>query len=339
MTLAFLALSQTALTSVATAFLHSTIPTSPRAIDHIHVHPGVTSSSIQSANDGLHCDALGNDSEISSQMNKILMETRQELISDASKLKEMYPQSIDASDNEMRDGTLTPEQMANEVLLSARLDLPFLNRTMVGPSTIEGAGRGLFATEDIAEGEVITCYPGDGLLCQMPDDEADESEDGSGDEEEIYSLDVVLWGTHVPDKDRWDDDAVFDGTETKSPLTAYAVSVDDIYSVMGHPDLDFNPAYAGHYANDGAGHLALEKPNSEANIQAALELGLDIDEENIGVEDNIAAYVLKSLEVGNGMHKTLGGLELHVATVATRDIKAGDEIFVTYGPDYWLGYA
>lgn len=136
---------------------------------------------------------------------------------------------------------------------------------------------------------------------------------------------------------------MFDGTESTPPLTAYAVSVDDSYSVMGSPALDEDPGYYGHFANDGAGHLALEKANSPANIEAALEFGLetefDDDDEDVGMEGNIIAYVLKSIEVSNAMHKTIGEDGLHVATVATRDIEAGEEILVTYGPDYWVGYA
>ena len=114
---------------------------------------------------------------------------------------------------------------------------------------------------------------------------------------------------------------------------------------MGHPELEINSAYAGHYANDGAGHLALEKPNSQNNIIASLELGLDTegmnddDDGEIGVEENIAAYVLTSIEIANAMHRSVDEEGSHIVTVATRDIQAGDEIFVTYGPDYLLGYA
>jgi hypothetical protein len=226
----------------------------------------------------------------------------------------------------------------------------------LGPSNIKGAGRGLFAKEKILEGEVITCYPGDALLYELPSTESVENDDESDfegyfeddfddDEDEDYTEDIVLWGMHVPTEDRWEEDVVFDGSNTKPALTAYAVSVDDHYSVMGHPDLDTDAAYYGHFANDGAGHLALEKPNSQSNLEASLELGLDTedatyddDEESIGVEENIAAYVLKSLEVANAMHKPMLENELHMVTVATRDIEEGEEILVTYGPDYWLGH-
>jgi hypothetical protein len=181
------------------------------------------------------------------------------------------------------------------------------------------------------------------------DEEVDIEVYNVEDEEETT---YCLWGVHVSLEYTLDEDAVFDGTDTSQPLTSTAVAVDGEYSIMGC-DLDcINPAYSGHYANDGAGHLALEKPNSQRNKEAAIELGLDWldsddtdddndddEEEEVGVEENIAAYVLKSLEVANAMHRSVDKNNSHIATVATRDIKKGEEVFVTYGPDYWLGHA
>ena len=187
------------------------------------------------------------------------------------------------------------EQLVRKVLLSSRLPaLHFINRSEVRQSGLLGAGRGLFASEDISEGQVITFYPGDALLCK--------SEDG-GEE--------FQWGTHVPKSYIWDEEAVFVGTESTPPLTSYSVSVDNQYSVLGHPLMDDNPAYYGHYANDGA----------------SIEMGLDIEEG--GMEEAIAAYLSRSIEVANAMHKPFREDKLHMVTVATRDIKAGEEILVT----------
>lgn len=196
---------------------------------------------------------------------------------------------------------LGDEQTAREAILSSRLPgLNFLDRSEVRPSRIFGAGRGLFAIEDVPCGEVITCYPGDALLA-------------SGD-----GTKSLLWGEHVPDGMIWDDEAVFAGTESAPPLTSYSVSVDDRYSVLGHPSLDDDPAYYGHYANDGMDGL-----------------GSGIDEE-LGVEKSIDVYMSKSAMMANAMHRPFRGTPpLHMVTVATKNIKAGEEIFVTYGPDYW----
>ena len=80
--------------------------------------------------------------------------------------------------------------------------------------------------------------------------------------------------------------------------------------------------------------MAYESPDSPRNIEASLELGLDTDSnDEFGVEDNIAAYVLKSFDVANAMHQPLDEDEFHMVTVVIRDIKEGEEILVTYGPD------
>lgn len=284
-----------------------------------------------------------------SQINQLLTSNQLDLLNNMSKCQKLHPKSSVDADNEVRN--VSNELLVHESILSSRFDLPFLHRTKIGPSSIDGAGRGLFATEDINKGEAITCYPGDAILYELQDEtddfndeiDANESNDDDDDDDNEGTETICLWGTHVPLIDRWDEDTVFDGTETIQPLTAYAVSVDDEYAIMGHPALDDNPAYFGHFANDGAGQFALEGPTSQNNILAALELGLDTssqendddEEEEFGVEENIAAYVLKSLEVANAMHRSLVD-GLHVVTVATRDIKAGDEIFVSYGPDYWV---
>jgi hypothetical protein len=330
-----LALLMLTLPATATAFLHC-------VINQNHA-PRDTFFTIQAAN-------KDSDTDIS-RIDKLLKKKQQELLSNTSKLQEQHPQSVVAADNEAREarGALTSEQMVREALLSTRLPLPFLHRTKLGPSKLNGAGRGLFAAENIAEGEVITCYPGDALLCEMPsledfnenevNEKEEEYDDNLDDEDEDEYIDeVVLWGAHVTTNDRWDDDTVFDGTESTPALTSYAVSVNDgYYSVMGHPSLDDNPAYYGHFANDGAGQLALEKANSPNNIQAAKELGLDTEEE-FSVEENIALYVLKSIEVANAKHQSLVVGDLHMLTVATRDIEEGEEIYVTYGHEYWAGY-
>lgn len=90
------------------------------------------------------------------------------------------------------------EQTVRETILSSRLpDLNnFLNKSEVRQSSIFGAGRGLFAIEDIPKGEVITCYPGDALLCKSEDDVVED----------------LLWGRHVAEADILDEEAVFVGT-------------------------------------------------------------------------------------------------------------------------------
>jgi len=50
-------------------------------------------------------------------------------------------------------------------LHGTRISMLHLSRCRAAPSKLPGAGQGLFATRDIAAEEVITCYPGDAVLC------------------------------------------------------------------------------------------------------------------------------------------------------------------------------
>lgn len=237
---------------------------------------------------------------------------RDDLLSDPSKLKPIKQQheSVNVDDEE-----LSPVVLVQETLLSSRLSLK-LNRTRVAESNLPDAGRGLFATQDIGKGELITCYPGDALLCEYKAEIIYEEELFEDDESE-----VILWGDHVDANDIVEDDEVFDGTdETTPPLVSYAASVNDVYSVMGMPSLDNDPAYYGHFANDGGGHIALEGVG-----------------EAMGLEEMLSLYVEKSMEAANARHVPLGGNGgLHLGTVAIKDIKKNDEVLVTYGPEYWM---
>lgn len=284
----------------------------------------------------LHSSADGSDSSAVEQITHSLQNLHSDLLSNPSKLQPILEQHQDSSADDIN---LSPEDLVKETLLSTRLPDLQLNRTRIGPSTIEGAGRGLFATEDIAKGELITCYPGDALLCEYSELEIDEDEgEEDVDEEDIdfedeeyydeeadYVEEVVLWGDHIDATDRFEEDEIFDGIveEDVPPLTSYAASVDDVYSVMGMPVLDNDPAYFGHFANDGAGHIAIQT-------------GVD-DAARIGIEEIISSYVSKSVELSNAIHKPLAD-GLHLGTFASKNIKQGEEVMVTYGPDYWMAF-
>jgi hypothetical protein len=269
-------------------------------------------------------------------IRKLLNEMKVELLNSA---EGSFQKSLDTSKSK--------ESVIRENILSTRLSNLQLNKTRIDVSTIPGAGRGLFASKDIAKGEVITCYPGDALLCSSDseDDEVGEiesidfqlndldlnsvveyDEQADFDEEEEWGFDeTIIWGSHVEEADRLDDTAVFQNNEfviesSNPSLTHYALEVCDKYSIMGMPSLDSYPAYHGHFANDGAGHFATKKMDTDTDIEA-----------------EIAAYVNQSIRSSNAKHENVDGL--HMVTVATENIKEGDEIFVTYGFDYWLEHS
>mmetsp|Transcript_8513 Transcript_8513/g.14451 ORF Transcript_8513/g.14451 Transcript_8513/m.14451 type:complete len:338 (-) Transcript_8513:1569-2582(-) len=297
----------------------------PRTIHH---------SSVDSIIDG---PSNGNDDSTLTKICHILQNLQKDLLANPSKLQPILQQHQDSSADDVE---LSSENVVKETLLSTRIpDLQLqLNRTRTGPSTIDGAGRGLFATEDIAKGELITCYPGDALLCEYSELEIDDEEEDGFDEEDIdfededyydeeadYVEEVVLWGEHVDATDRLEEDEVFDGIVDKDlpPLTSYAATVDDVYSVMGMPILDNNPAYYGHFANDGAGHIAIQTGVADAARR--------------GIEEIISSYVSESVELSNARHKPIAD-GLHLGTFASKDIKKGEEVMVTYGPDYWMTF-
>mmetsp|Transcript_15612 Transcript_15612/g.33820 ORF Transcript_15612/g.33820 Transcript_15612/m.33820 type:complete len:342 (-) Transcript_15612:71-1096(-) len=276
-------------------------------------------------------DEMGNehDDSTASQINQALEKLQEELLSDPAKLKPIKQQHEISND----DRVLTQEELIRRTILSTRLLNLNLNRTRLAESTLDGAGRGLFATENIGEGDIITCYPGDALFCDYSEEETEV--DYEDDDEDSHYADKVarwrehvrtlspIWGEHISDKDRIEKDAVNDGIQESSipPLTSYAVSVDDVYTVMGMPTLDKDPAYYGHFANDGAGHLILEKGDG-----------------SMGVEECISEYIIESIDVSNAMQRPLEG-GLHMVAVALRDIEDGEEILMTYGPDYWTAHA
>ena len=87
-------------------------------------------------------------------------------------------------------------------------------------------------------------------------------------------------------------------------------AVSDEWGIVALPFIvDDCAAYFGHFANDGASN----PPTCEAEL---------------------SLYVLESNSKANAIHQPLK--DCHMVTVATRNITKGEEIFVTYGPDYWM---
>ena len=116
-------------------------------------------------------------------------------------------------------------------LLSTRLKGLQLNRTYVDASTI--AGRGLFAKDNYPKNTLLTCYPGDALV--------------------LLSKDEVHWGKHV-------DSDLQNPENVDQEYMLRAVSED--WGIVALADLSEDPAYLGHFANDGAD----KPPCSEAEL-------------------------------------------------------------------------
>jgi hypothetical protein len=318
------------LTGMYATFLSLVVltPLADAFVSNIYSNPRTDSSHMLSSRDSDY------KTESLESIRKLVNEMQAELLNEGS-----FQNSLDTSKSK--------ETVIRETILSTRLSDLQLNKTKIDTSTIPGAGLGLFASKDIAKGEVVTCYPGDALLCSS-DSESDEideidpldfelneedldldekyDEQANFDEEEEWGFDeTIIWGSHVEEEDRLDDtivlqDDVFMSESSNPSLTHYALEVCDKYSIMGMPSLDSYPAYHGHFANDGAGHFANKKMDASTSI-----------------EEEMAAYVNQSIKTSNAKHENVDGL--HMVTVATKNIKKGDEIFVTYGFDYWMEHS
>ena len=187
----------------------------------------------------------------------------------------------------------------------------YINNARVDTSTIKNAGRGLFATVDIKEGQVVTCYPGDAIVRAIVD--CKDSEITNHDLKDRSNW-VITWGDHISADDLDANGVIGDDQVLPDDLLPYIIHVMDDYGILGLPlyssrDANDDTTYLGHFANDGASNIP------------------------VTVED-LGPYIIESCEVSNAVNKDLCGC--HMVTVATRDIQEGEEIFVVYGPGYWM---
>jgi hypothetical protein len=92
-------------------------------------------------------------------------------------------------------------------------------------------------------------------------------------------------------------------------LCDYRFSIKDTpYHVIGHPDFHDNPTYIGHMINDSAKPMLARQ-----SYEIYLRVSLARRNCEIRVASNIS-----------------------IAVVAVKDIEPGEELFMTYGLQYWL---
>lgn len=144
------------------------------------------------------------------------------------------------------------------------------------------------------------CRKGDLLTCYPGDILVQSSY--SDEDPFVGGEDSFVWGAHVPESNHIKEE------EIPSTLSGYILQVTGDLAVLGLPTVDDEMSYVGHFANDGA-----QPPQRESQI---------------------ASYVLESNDLANAMHISLE--DCHMVTVATKNIQKGEEILVTYGPEYWM---
>ncbi len=184
-------------------------------------------------------------------------------------------------------------------LLSTRLRNLHLNRSFVSTSTIPNAGYGLFASRDIKDGELITLYPGDAVFSFDEQVVGDEGEEKSSAGPPIRS---IMFGAHTK-PEHWEINRVL-----SHEARGYEMEISAYTSIVGDPSLGFSDAaYTGHFANDG-GYLT--------------------DFDDAGRQ----AYRKETLERYNAANFVFEGA--HMGTVATKAIKKGSEVFLSYGVSF-----
>jgi len=114
----------------------------------------------------------------------------------------------------------------------------------------------------------------------------------------------VLFGNHVKKEDQ---QAVGKRLSSNS-ARSYEIKIGDHHSLVADPLLANYPAYLGHIANDSA----MLNSNKKASLDK---------------------YRIASEKGHNAAYFEMEGS--HLAQVATKSIMKGEEIFVSYGSDYW----
>jgi SET domain len=223
---------------------------------------------------------------------------------------------------ELSDGQIVEEISTH--LHRSRIKNLHLRRCRVGPSSLPDAGVGIFATRDLAAGELITLYPGDALRVTPPPSHSNE---------EITVL--VYHGTHIPPDEmeqiglaRRTTTAELDDTVNSHlflvrgiEATRYELSLSrkyesgKQYKIVGDHRRCHDPAYLGHLVNDAARITAVPEDTKET----------------IRVKRDF--YNRQSMAGANAKFEQK---TCHVEVVATKPISAGQEIFVSYSERYWL---
>jgi hypothetical protein len=184
----------------------------------------------------------------------------------------------------------------------------------VQPSSIPSAGNGIFATRDLSNGTTVALYPVHAFGIQFHTGRCHIMT--SGPEDDSYDLQDSSYTLHL--------------MSNRPILDILAQDLKGLPFVDADPTQTITPGWWGHYLNDGSAICP-----SELTTQALV----DDANSNDKVKDSIRAtidYYDASLEAQNAILVPFGPAPL-CAVIITRDVAAGEELFVTYGHRYWLG--
>ncbi len=171
-----------------------------------------------------------------------------------------------------------------------------------------GRGRGLFAKRDIKSGELITCYPGDIVLHHVGISEGKRK-----------------WRTFISDRY----EGFLGGKNLPNIDFDHMFELNKDYAIIGIRDLDQDSSYLGHFVNDFC-KVTVDEQTDLKTITEKSKAAI------AGVQRSMLYQKLSMENMNCVIGAVLGGM--HVVVVAIKDIKAGDEVFASYGIAYWNAY-
>jgi len=172
----------------------------------------------------------------------------------------------------------------------------------IAPSSIPGAGTGLFAVKNIMAGTIICFYPVDGIGVDCDISSTFTALDPEGqlyfDGDEVQTANYIhyLIGSRP---------LISDNGISKQMLFQGETLFIDV-----NPNNPVSAPWLSHYINDGA----IVNGNNE---------------------DSVLTYYKESTRLKNCVHIPFGPSPI-LATVTTRKVKKGEEFFTSYGCSYWI---
>ena len=216
-----------------------------------------------------------------------------------------------------------------------RLRKQVITNTKVGPSSLgEHAGLGLFATKNIKAGTIVGLYPAHALGYELfvPIDNNDDV--AMNNEDNLQDLSMFMSGNEQDEKYFAEhphgnspylhatDQPLFQRSSLLSPLFNEDSNVEmspPLYlDVNPTRNDELDPIWTSHYINDGASLLDT------------------IQHKDSSIEEGIEEYYRQSTSKKNCIHIPFGPSPL-LATITTKKVKKGQELFTSYGVVYWLG--
>jgi len=197
---------------------------------------------------------------------------------------------------------MTPEFFEQTSASLKQLRAKSAKAVEIKQSSIPGAGMGLFAKSNMKAGTIVSFYPAHTLGVEFDNQQLWYS---SREEDQIY------FSEHPPESSPYlhaTDQPIFN---RPSLLADIPLLKNDPMYLDANPTRKVDPLWVSHYINDGA----IVTSNDGAGIEA---------------------YYDQSKRQKNCIHIPFGPSPV-MATVCTRKVKKGEELFTSYGCVYWLG--